>query len=252
LYWLKLSLQGRIEPATSQASPLPSLSVSGQQAGEGEGWWPLTLAAQKACRRAPRGGTFLASRLGTLLAGGQAHGLSDLFTASVRRTRGEPSRIHLERQARAWDLRLGRAGTLVFAAHPCLDLPAADLVSLYRSKDKVEKDFQTIKSVLELRPVYHRTDQKVRAHVIVCILALALERLMEERLRHAGLELTAPAALEKLANIDLCEVSLPGAVAPSWRVSRAEPEAMAIAQALGVSWALADGEVSPRLRRVKR
>ena len=61
-------------------------------------------------------------------------------------------------------------------------LTATDLCKLYRAKDVVEKDFQVIKSVLQLGPIRHRTDLKVKAHVSICMLSLLIERLLEKRL----------------------------------------------------------------------
>ncbi len=99
----------------------------------------------------------------------------------------------------AWNKRRSTDGFVLLVAHPDLPQSATELVALYRAKDAVEKDFQTIKSDLELRPVFHHTDPKVRAHVSLCMLALLLERTLERRLRQAGKAMTAPAALEELA-----------------------------------------------------
>ena len=75
---------------------------------------------------------------------------------------------------------------------------ARELVQLYRIKDIVEKDFQSIKSAIKLRPVFHYTDPKVQAHVTVCMLALLLQRTLEQRLAAAGHPMTAPACIEAL------------------------------------------------------
>lgn len=99
----------------------------------------------------------------------------------------------------AWNKRRSTDGFVLLVAHADLPQSAAEMVALYRAKDAVEKDFQTIKSDLELRPVFHHTDPKVRAHVSLCMLALLLERTMERRLRKAGKAMTAPAAFEELA-----------------------------------------------------
>lgn len=99
----------------------------------------------------------------------------------------------------AWKKRRSTDGFVLLVAHPELPQTAAELVSLYRAKDAVEKDFQTIKSDLELRPIFHHTDPKVRAHVSLCMLALLLERSLEQRLRKAGAPMTAPACFEELA-----------------------------------------------------
>jgi transposase len=90
----------------------------------------------------------------------------------------------------------GRFGFCLIVAHrDTLETPE-DLVRLYRAKNTVERDFKTIKSCVELRPVRHRTTSKVRAHVTLCMLALLLHRSLEARL--GKLKLTAPNALGKL------------------------------------------------------
>ena len=99
----------------------------------------------------------------------------------------------------AWQKRRRTDGFVLLVAHPELLQSAEQMVELYRAKDAVEKDFQTIKSDLELRPVYHHTDPKVRAHVSLCMLALLLERMLEHRLRKADMAMTAPACFEELA-----------------------------------------------------
>jgi hypothetical protein len=83
----------------------------------------------------------------------------------------------------------------VLVGHQDLPHSAADLALLYRAKDMVEKDFQVIKSAVELRPVRHHTDVKVRAHVTLCMLALLLERTLRDWLAD---QYTVEQALELL------------------------------------------------------
>ena len=99
----------------------------------------------------------------------------------------------------AWIKRRSTDGFVLLVGHAALPHSATEMVGLYRAKDAVEKDFQTIKSDLELRPVFHHTDPKVRAHVSLCMLALLLERTLERRLRKAGKAMTATAVFEELA-----------------------------------------------------
>jgi hypothetical protein len=54
-----------------------------------------------------------------------------------------------------------------------LDAPA--VVSAYKNLKYVERDFRHIKSDdLDLRPVFHRLEERVRAHVLICLLACYL------------------------------------------------------------------------------
>jgi transposase len=58
-------------------------------------------------------------------------------------------------------------------------LSAEDVALGYRQLVEVEAAFRTLKTTLELRPVYHRLDGRIRAHVVLCWLALLLVRVLE-------------------------------------------------------------------------
>ncbi len=60
---------------------------------------------------------------------------------------------------------------------------AATTVRSYKSLARVERAFRCMKTVdLELRPVFHWTSPRVRAHVLLCMLAYYLEWHMRQRL----------------------------------------------------------------------
>ncbi|KXA94743.1 hypothetical protein AKJ65_03505 [candidate division MSBL1 archaeon SCGC-AAA259E19] len=44
----------------------------------------------------------------------------------------------------------------------------------------MERAFDELKNLLKLRPIFHRTDKRVKVHVFVCYLALWTERLITE------------------------------------------------------------------------
>jgi hypothetical protein len=58
---------------------------------------------------------------------------------------------------------------------PAAELDAPGVVAAYKNLRYVERDFRTIKSDdLDLRPVFHRLEGRVRAHVLICMLACYL------------------------------------------------------------------------------
>ena len=58
---------------------------------------------------------------------------------------------------------------------PAEDLDAAGTVTAYKNLKHVERDFRHIKSDdLDLRPVFHRLEKRVRGHVLICMLAAYL------------------------------------------------------------------------------
>ena len=58
---------------------------------------------------------------------------------------------------------------------PADELDASAVVTAYKNLKYVERDFRHIKSDdLDLRPVFHRLEERVRAHVLICLLACYL------------------------------------------------------------------------------
>ena len=60
-------------------------------------------------------------------------------------------------------------------------LSAEDVALGYKNLLEAERSFRDMKQVIELRPVYHRLDRRVQAHVLLCWLALLLVRVAERR-----------------------------------------------------------------------
>jgi transposase len=58
-------------------------------------------------------------------------------------------------------------------------LSAEDIALGYKQLLEVERGWRDMKSVLDLRPVYHRLEDRIRAHVLLCWLALLLVRVAE-------------------------------------------------------------------------
>jgi hypothetical protein len=58
-------------------------------------------------------------------------------------------------------------------------LSAEDIALGYKQLLQVERGWRDMKQVLDLRPVYHRKEERIRAHVLLCWLALLLTRTIE-------------------------------------------------------------------------
>ena len=150
-------------------------------------------------------------------------------------------RLRLERDDGEWERKHRTDGLNLVVAHPSIHETTAGLAKLYFAKDKVEKDFQDIKSVIGIRPVNHRTDPKVRAHVTLCMLALLAERSLEQRLVEAGLPMTAAAALSTLQSGHL---NLYAAEEPLYSATEPEPDQASILAALGMERLTDDEELA--------
>lgn len=60
-------------------------------------------------------------------------------------------------------------------------LSAAEVALGYKQLAEVERAFRCLKHDLDLRPMYHRLEQRIRSHVLLCWLALLLVRVAENR-----------------------------------------------------------------------
>ena len=66
------------------------------------------------------------------------------------------------------------------------ELPAETVALKYKELIQVEQAFRDMKSILEIRPVFHQTDETIRGHVFCSFLALVLRKELESRLEKSG------------------------------------------------------------------
>jgi len=58
-------------------------------------------------------------------------------------------------------------------------LSAEEIALGYKQLQQIERAWRDMKQVIDLRPVYHRKEERIRAHVLLCWLALLLVRVAE-------------------------------------------------------------------------
>jgi transposase len=178
----------------------------------------------------------------------RGYAVLDVFDVDIKEVDADERKHHsvtLRLDSAKWAKRRRYDGFTVLVAHPSVSLPAAELCRLYRSRDVVEKDFQLIKSVVELRPLHHRDDDKVRAHVTLCMLSLLLQRTLALRL-----EGTAYSADRALALLESCRLNRIGGLDDDdavYALTRTDAEQRAILRRLRVSELADDAAVRDRL-----
>lgn len=85
----------------------------------------------------------------------------------------------------------------------------ADQVALaYKDLWRVERAFREMKSSLDLRPVYHWKDRRVRGHIMVCFLALVLESALQKKLQEKKIEVEYIYLLRDLQSLRAVELSI--------------------------------------------
>ena len=112
------------------------------------------------------------------------------------------------------------------------DISAAEAVARYKSLADIERGFRVLKSDIEIAPVHHRLPERIRAHAMICFLALVLYRVMRMRLKAKGHAASPRTALDLLARIQkhtahIGERTFKG-------ISRTQPEQLDLFDALSL------------------
>ena len=107
-------------------------------------------------------------------------------------------------------------------------------MQLYKDLSEVERAFANLKDVLDMRPIYHRTGDRVEAHIFVAALAFLLHRAIEKKLKAARLDLSATEALSILKSVRVVDIGL-GDGTTKRSVTRGSQRAAPVLRALGIA-----------------
>jgi len=70
------------------------------------------------------------------------------------------------------------------------DLTAKEITEQYKNLSDIERGFKILKSEIQIAPVYHRLRKRIKAHAMICFMALVLYRIMRKRLKEDNSEKT--------------------------------------------------------------
>lgn len=91
------------------------------------------------------------------------------------------------------------------------DLGMEEVISAYHEQYRVEDDFREMKCVESIRtnPMFHWTDQKIAAHLFICVIALILKKSLREYLALQGLSLSLKEIKRRLERVHYIEFEGP-------------------------------------------
>lgn len=83
--------------------------------------------------------------------------------------------------------------------------PAAKILERYRGLWQIEEAFRVNKHSLKMRPIFHWTPKRIKAHILICFMSFALSKYSLYRMKQSGLNMS----LEELrGNLDKVEASI--------------------------------------------
>jgi transposase len=89
-----------------------------------------------------------------------------------------------------------------------LDFSAEHVIERYKSLADIERGFRVLKNDIDIAPVFHRLPDRIRAHALICFLALVLYRVMRMRLKAHGSAHSPKTTLELLRRLQKHRVQL--------------------------------------------
>ena len=90
------------------------------------------------------------------------------------------------------------------------DLSVEKILDAKRTLFKIEESFRIMKSTLEVRPIFHWTEDRIKGHFVVCFLAFLLERTLELKLKNANIAASPQSIRDALNSMQFAEVDLHG------------------------------------------
>lgn len=90
-----------------------------------------------------------------------------------------------------------------------INMSVPEVIEKYHGLTRIEDQFRVMKSDLETRPVYVRTREHIEAHLLICLIALTMIRMIQCKICHSGL-------VPKSDDITLWSMGL-----PAYRIQKA-------------------------------
>ena len=89
-----------------------------------------------------------------------------------------------------------------------LGLSPKEIINAYHNLWKIEESFRIMKSTMEVRPVFHWTEKRIKGHFVVCFLSFLLERTLEFKLKEKTIGFSSEKIKEALNSLNFAKVEL--------------------------------------------
>jgi transposase len=161
---------------------------------------------ERSCERRKLDVVTIARRVGRLLGG--CSRAAGLFDARVTQLADGTAKLEWRKIEKWREWAELTEGCYILRSN-VTDWSAQDLWQAYIQLTEAETAFRIHKSRLEIRPVWHQKEERVRAHILVCFLAYVLLKTLGQLCKRAGLGNEPQRVFEEIAKIRLVDVVLP-------------------------------------------
>jgi transposase len=81
------------------------------------------------------------------------------------------------------------------------ELTEEQVIGAYKMLYKIEESFRCMKSSLDVRPVYHWTERRIKGHIMLCFISFYVLRVIQRKLTEGGINIPAEQAIEELERV---------------------------------------------------
>lgn len=145
-------------------------------------------------------------RIGRLLE--QNSRAAALFTVDVTEGSNRKLSITMRKNEQRYQKALDSGGSYILRTN-WMESDPKTLWDTYIKLTEVEDSFRTEKHDLGLRPIFHRKQERTQAHILVCFLALAMWRTLQQWMKSSGLGTAPRKLMEELRELKSLDVLLP-------------------------------------------
>jgi transposase len=145
-------------------------------------------------------------RIGRLLE--QNSRAAALFTVDVTEGSDKKLSIMMRKNEERYQRALDSGGSYILRTN-WMESDPKTLWNTYIQLTEVEDSFRTEKHDLGMRPIFHRKKDRTQAHILVCFLALAMWRTLQQWMKASGLGTAPRKLLEELKELKSLDVLLP-------------------------------------------
>jgi len=87
-----------------------------------------------------------------------------------------------------------------------LDLEPSKVINAYSQLWKIEESFRIMKTTMEVRPIFHWSETRIKGHFVICFLSFLLERALEFKLKEKNIEYSPCKIKEALNAMNYSEI----------------------------------------------
>lgn len=87
-------------------------------------------------------------------------------------------------------------------------LPTEEVAIAYRDLWQIERAFRSLKSTLDLRPIFHWTEKRICGHIMLCFLALVVQIKFQKLLEEAGSEYGYTEVIRSLRKVNIVKLKV--------------------------------------------